>query len=232
MRGLRSILMILILLVAGMGDSFADQKEILVVDRFSGGADAQGIPKGWSLEKNPGPQSKISVEREKGDFFLRLLSVQDAFGVQKEISFDLRQYPDLSWRWRAIKLPEGGDIRKRETDDQAGQIYVLFPRFPSLVNIRSIGYIWDTTAPVGTSGTSTAYSRMKYVVLQSGKSKLGQWITEKRNVHEDYRKLFGEDPPRVGAVLLYINSQHTQSSCEIQFEDIFFAPHPPELSKE
>ena len=119
--------------------------------------------------------------------------------------------PYLTWRWKATRLPKGGDIRKRETDDQAGQIYVLFPKFPAMVNTRSMGYIWDAVTPVGTSGTSTAYSKMKYVVLQSGAEKLDQWIWETRNVYEDYKKYFQEDPPQAGAVLLYINTQHTQS---------------------
>ncbi len=120
-------------------------------------------------------------------------------------------------------MPQGGDIRKRETDDQAGQIYVIFPKFPAMVNSRSVGYIWDSQAPVGFSGTSTAYSRMKYIVLQSGHNRLNQWITESRNVYEDYKNLFKEEPPLVGAVLVYINSQHTKSSASCDYMDIIFS---------
>jgi hypothetical protein len=90
-----------------------------------------------------------------------------------------------------------------------------------------MGYIWDRTAPVGISGTSPAYRKMKYVVLQSGARRLGQWVFETRNVYEDYRRLFQEEPPLVGAVLLYINSQHTESSAECFFADIFFSSRPP-----
>jgi hypothetical protein len=117
-------------------------------------------------------------------------------------------------------------------DDQAGQVYVIFPKFPTMMNSRSMGYIWDSKAPVGLSGTSTAYSKMKYVVLQSGPERLGQWVSETRNVYEDYKKLFQEEPPRVGAVLLYINSQHTKSSAECFYADIFFSSSPPKTAKE
>lgn len=57
--------------------------------------------------------------------------------------------------------------RKRETDDQARQIDVLFPRFPAMINTRSVGYIWDRLALIGLSGTNTAYSRMKVIFFQS-----------------------------------------------------------------
>ena len=228
MRTLGIIFIILLFTLGASGTSGAQEKNgILVVDRFSEGANNEGLPNGWSLEKSPGSESKISVGQDKEVHFVHLLSVKDAFGLKKEISFDIRKYPYFSWRWKALRLPPKGDIRKRETDDEAGQVYILFPKFPTTVNTRSMGYIWDSQAPQGSSGTSTAYSKMKYVVLQSGTEKVGQWIWETRNVYEDYKKSFEEDPPKVGGVLLYINTQHTGSSAEIEYGDIFFSSQPP-----
>ena len=226
------VLMLGLILLGSHAAAGAEEKEILVVDRFSKGLNEEGNPVGWVREKTPGPQSVIAVRKENGRSFLLLKSVGDAFGVKKEISFDIRKYPYLCWQWQAISLPPKGDIRKRETDDQAGQIYVVFPKFPALINSRSMGYIWDSLTPVGYTGTSTAYSKMKYVVLQSGKTKLGKWICESRNVYADYKKLFQEEPPEVGAVLLYINTQHTESSGEIYYTDIYFSRSSPECPKE
>jgi hypothetical protein len=210
----------------------AEDKGILVVDRFSKGLNDEGNPVGWTREKSLGPQSVIAVEKENGKAFVLLRSVGDAFGIKKEISFDIRKYPYLCWEWRAVRLPPKGDVRKRETDDQAGQIYVVFPKFPSMINSRSMGYLWDTLTPVGQMGTSTAYSKMKYVVLESGKEKLGKWICETRNVYEDYKKLFQEEPPEVGAVLLYINTQNTAGSGEIHYANIYFSATLPKCPKE
>jgi len=227
------IILILFLVVGTSGPLRSEDKpETLVVDRFSEGLNNDGIPKGWSLEKSPGRESKISLEQDKEGNVLRLVSVNDAFGLKKEMSFDIRKYPYLTWRWKALRLPKEGDIRKRDTDDQAGQVYVLFPKFPTTVNTRSAGYIWDSNAPQGFSGTSTAYSKMRYFVLQSGTSKLDQWIWETRNVYEDYRKLFQEEPPTAGGVLLYINTQHTQGSAEIEYGDLFFSSQPPKDLKQ
>ena len=220
------IVPLFLFLTLPLGGTARGENGILTVDRFQGGINADGIPLGWKLEKTPGPSSKYAIEREKEDHLLRLLSVNDGFGLRKEMTFDIRQYPYLSWWWKAMQLPRGGDIRKKETDDQAGQIFVVFPRFPSLVNSRSMGYIWDTQAPKGLAGTSSAYNKAKYVVLQSGAEKLNQWVFESRNVYEDYKKYFQEDPPPVGAVLIYINTQHTQTPAEICFTEIFFSTQP------
>ena len=220
------IVPLFLFLTLPLGGTARGENGILTVDRFQGGINADGIPLGWKLEKTPGPSSKYAIEKEKEDHFLRLLSVNDGFGLRKEMTFDIRQYPYLSWWWKAMQLPKGGDIRKKETDDQAGQIFVVFPRFPSLVNSRSMGYIWDTQAPKGLAGTSPSYSKAKYVVLQSGVEKLNQWVFESRNVYEDYKRYFQEDPPPVGAVLIYINTQHTQTSAEFCFTEIFFSTQP------
>jgi hypothetical protein len=208
--------------------SMAQENGVLWVDRFSKGVNAEGIPVGWILEKTLDSSSKIAIEGEKEIQFLRLLSVGDAFGLRKDMAFNIREHPYLSWRWKVSKLPKGGDIRKRETDDQAGQIYVLFPKVPAIFNTLAVGYIFDSQAPVGLYGTSTAYNRMRYVLLESGPAKLDQWISETRNVYEDYKRLFHGEPPTVGGVLLYINSQHTKSSAECSYADIFFSSHPPE----
>jgi len=231
MRILGTMMVTLLLLWAGIAEVGAGDKGILVVDSFSKGVNAGGLPIGWVLEKTPGSNSKIAIEGEKENRFLRLLSVGDGFGLKKDLSFDIRKYPYLSWQWKVSKLPQGGDIRKREKDDQAGQVYVLFPKWPTTINTRSVGYIWDSQDPVGLSGTSTAYSKMKYVVLQSGAANLNQWVSERRNVYEDYKKLFQEPPPTVGALLLYINSQHTRSSAECFYTNIFFSANPSDSPK-
>lgn len=216
-----------LIFIAAWPAGAAEKEAILIVDRFTQGIDEKGMPQGWTLEKTPGSQSVIAVEKEKDFNFLHLKSVNDNFGLKKEISFDIRKHPYISWQWRATEIPPQGDIRKRDTDDQAGQIYVVFPKFPATVNSRSVGYIWDSKAPVETSGTSTAYSKMRYVVLQSGSGKLNQWIAQSRNVYQDYKKLFNEEPPEVGAVLIYINTQHTHGKAAIDYADIQFSSTPP-----
>ena len=103
-----------VLLILGMSTpaTSEEKKDILVVDRFSSGANEKGIPQGWAQEKELGPQSKISVGQEKDIHFVHLMSVNDAFGIKKEMSFDIRKYPYLTWKWKATRLPKGGGYPK------------------------------------------------------------------------------------------------------------------------
>jgi hypothetical protein len=136
---------------------------------------------------------------------------------------DVKQYPILEWRWRVVTLPAGGDSRKAATDDQAGQIYVVFPRFPTAVRSRIIGYVWDTTAPTGSTVPSASTRTVSYVVVRSGPADLGKWITERRNVLEDFRRIYGEEPGEPAEIVsIGIDSNDTRSKAESYMGEILF----------
>jgi hypothetical protein len=75
-------------------------------------------------------------------------------------------------------------------------------------------------------GTSTAWSKAKYVVVRDKSDPPCIWQKESRNAYEDYKKLFKEEPPELGSVSIYINSQHTDSEAEILFGPIYFTREP------
>jgi len=225
MRGL-VIFFITIPLLAGIPAMAADQS--VVISNFSGKVDPKGIPRGWQLKENTG-KADFKVECEKANCYLRMSSENTSWTLLKNIDLDIRRYPILTWRWKVTKLPEGGDVRKKETDDQAGQLYVQFLRFPEQVRSQIIGYIWDTSTPKGTilDSPSANPPPTKIVVMESGEEKLGQWVMEKRNVLEDYRNFFGEEvPPKVKRISLWINTQHTKSTAECFYDDVVFHKAP------
>jgi hypothetical protein len=200
------------------------EPRVRVVDFFSAGTgpEKKRVPAGWALEGKLGPQSKITLRKDEGGY-LALVSMADSFGLKKDMAFDLSQSPNLSWQWRITRHPEGGDIRQKAKDDQAGQIYIIFGRSPLFLHYRALGYIWDPQAPVGTSGTSRTFSRMKYLVIRSGSEGLGRWLVESRNGMTDFRNLFHEEPPPVAGVMLFINTNFTGSAAECDYRNIFFS---------
>lgn len=192
----------------------------LFQEDFSAGLDKEGLPKGWELKQWFGNTRKIETVEEAGVTALRLVSDNNSFGVYREKALNPKKTPILSWRWKVTRLPEGADVRDKKKDDQAAQMYVMFPRFPKMVNTRLVGYIWETSAPKMAKITSGKSSNTRYIVLQSGPENLGKWVTETRNVYEDYKTLFGEEPPEIGGITIMIDSDDTGSSAESYFTDI------------
>jgi hypothetical protein len=186
---------------------------------------AKGIPEGWQGGQTWGlPQYDMTIEDNDGVRVLHLRSKIESSTVSKDIKgkIDLKETPILEWSWKAVALPRGADSRKKATDDQAAQLYVAWPRFPQAVRSQIIGYIWDTTAPVGSFVKSQKTGMVTYVVVRSGPADVGKWLTERRNVADDYRKIYGEQPDGPGAISIAIDSDDTSSSAESYFGRILF----------
>jgi hypothetical protein len=199
------------------------EEGIVWISKFADGLSTENIPVGWELEEKTGTPN-IKIEKNGDIIFVRFQSNNSSFGIKKEKGLDLKDTPYLNWKWKVTVLPERGDFLKKETDDQAAQMYVFFPRFPAKFNTQIVGYLWESNPKnLKMEGESPAWSESKVIVLQAGSKNLNQWIQEKRNVYEDYKRLFKEEPPKVGGITLYINTQHTQAKDESSFADIFFS---------
>lgn len=203
--------------------SAADPPTFLVEDWSRQPEGKTGIPDGWKGQSWGSPKYEFRIVTEAGRKVLQVKSNNDSSTISKEIKVDVRSQPILTWSWQAVTLPKGGDGRKSATDDQAAQLYVTFPRFPSQVRSRIISYIWDTTAPAGAVFKSEKTGLVTYVVVRSGPAELGKWLTETRNVLEDYQKIYGEAPAEdVGAISISIDSNDTRSAAEAYFGEILF----------
>jgi hypothetical protein len=197
--------------------AFCEEKEIVAIAGKWVSAEEGKPPASWELIVKENPVVFVIANDA-----IYMKAEKSSFGFKKEIRFSVKDFPYMTWKWKAIKLPERGDFRHSNCDDQVAQVYVLFPMFPEFLNTRIIGYIWDNEAPRGSKGTSPAWYNIKCIVVRDKTDSAGVWMTEKRKVYEDYKMLFNEEPPSVGGVSIYINSQHTKSSAECEFGFIRF----------
>jgi DUF3047 family protein len=176
---------------------------------------AHGVPAAWRPYETIGghPAYDMTVVEVDGRRALHLKSNGDHSTVAKDVTVDLRETPVLEWEWKVVTLPAGADVRRKETSDLTAHLYVVWPRFPGPVRSRLIGYAWDTTAPLGIQ-RSQKTSRVTFVILHSGSAETGRWFTERRNVADDYRRIFGEEPENPGAIALSIDTNDTRSFTE------------------
>jgi len=201
----------------------AQGNSVLIEDWSKQPLGKTGIPNGWQGQNWGSPKYDFVIEADGQARVLHMKSQNDGSTINKELKLDLKPTCVLQWRWKAVILPKGGDSRKKETDDQAVQIYVTFPRFPQAVRSRIIGYVWDTTAPAGTIVGSQKAGTVTYVVVRSGAEGLGKWFTESRNVCDDYKSIYGEELAEpAGAVSVAIDSNDTKSAAESYVGEILF----------
>jgi len=182
-----------------------------------------GVPEGWSVKEFTG-KAVVSLVRDDGQTALKLSSARTSFALYRDVIVDLATTPWLTWSWKVTRLPASGDVRSATSDDEAAQVYVVFPRWPAPLSQSDVlGYVWDTRAPVDTTITSPKASNVRLIVVRSGDDGAG-WRRERRDVAADYAALFGRKPPRVGKIALMIDSNDTKSEAEALFGDLAFSP--------
>ena len=189
---------------------------VVVEDWRSYPPGTRGIPRGWKEQNWGKPAYDFEIVSDDGQRALHLRSKGDSSTIGRDLkaSIDLKETPSLEWRWKVMTLPSGGNACQKSTDDEAAQVYVAWLRTPEAARSRIIGYVWDSTAPAGTICKSQKTSTVTYIVLRSGSDELGKWITERRNVAEDFRKIYGEAPDKPTALSLGIDSDDTRLSAE------------------
>jgi hypothetical protein len=187
---------------------------VIQVEDFSRFKDGT-FPDSWKARG--GDPSKVYSIKTKTESYLDAKAINTAVSIAKEFEYDLENYPFLSWQWRVLELPRGGDERYKKTGDSAAAIYVIFP---GLIRPDNIKYVWSTSLPISTTTESPYNSKTKIVVLRNQSSPIGIWVSEKVNVYEDYKRLFGSESKQVKAIGLMSDSDNTESIANAHYKAI------------
>lgn len=205
---------ILILLALQPFFAVADEKGLLIEDFQN------GLRPAWKEKVFKG-HTKYEVLTDETGNVLKAQSRNAASALILEKKIDLQEYPVLSWRWKVANVLAKGDARSKAGDDYAARVYVVFPHwfFPKT---RTINYIWANKLPQGAVVPNPFTANAMMVAVQSGEEQAGEWVIENRNVRDDYRTIFGAEPPLAGAIAIMTDTDNTGGSAVAWYDDISF----------
>jgi hypothetical protein len=220
---MKKFLVVLFLLLLAFGTVgvavvSSDEPELVrTVEDFSSFEEGS-FPEGWKSRGGEG--SEVYRVRYDHEPYLEAHAKESAVTIAKKFEYDLTEYPYLSWQWRVIELPKGGDERYKKTGDSAAAIYVIFEgRFRP----KSIKYVWSASLPRATTTESPYNSKTKIVVMQNQCSPVDEWVFERVNVCVDYQRLFGGETESVQAIGLMSDSDNTQSTAVAHYKAIMIS---------
>jgi hypothetical protein len=58
------------------------------------------------------------------------------------------------------------------------------------------------------------------IAVQSGPARAGEWLTERRDILADFRRAFGEEPPRIGAIAIMTDTDNTGAAATAWYDDL------------
>jgi hypothetical protein len=173
---------------------------------------------GWQHKRFQG-ETEYRIVDDGGQKVLQATSRAAASGLVYETTYQPATYPVLTWRWKVDRVIAKGDSRTKAGDDYAARVYVVFPHwfFPKT---RTLNYLWANRLPVGAVQPNAFTGNAMMIAVESGPGRVGQWVTERRNIVDDYRRAFGEDPPAVGAIAIMTDTDNTAESATAWYAEI------------
>jgi hypothetical protein len=221
----------------------AQLQNVIEVGKFSAAAVGQALPDGWKplIFKKIEKHTTYTLVKDNGIVVIKAVAEASASGLTREIKINSKEYPIVQWRWKVDNILKKGDVHKKEGDDYPARIYITFEYDPSKLSffekakyktiklwygqyppLAAINYIWESKAPAGTMVPNPYTDRVMMFVVESGADKLNQWVVEERNIYEDYKKAFGEEPPMISGVAIMTDTDNTGESATAYYGDILF----------
>ncbi len=182
---------------------------------------SRGDLNGWQHKSFVG-ETHYTLENSHGQLALRADSNAAASGRYREVSVDLNKTPILNWTWKIKDLLTGNNERTRAGDDYPARVYVIFSGGVLFWRTRAINYVWSNHQPVGSRWSNAFTDQAHMIAIESGPERIGQWISERRDVRADYRQAFGEEPGRVDAVAIMTDTDNTGATATAWYGDIWF----------
>ena len=192
----------------------------------------------WSLSRFKNP-SRYQLVDEAGTTVIKASARATASGLIHYLSVDPQATPLLTWRWKVMELRPSeasqddsparivvsfeGDLDKLSFTDRF--FYDNFRLFTGQdLPYAALMYVWGSTTPREGIVPNRYTSRIKILAVESGPEKLGAWVTETRNVVEDFKRAFGEEPGRVISVGILTETEDGARDLEAYYGDLAFRP--------
>ena len=214
------------------------------ITRFSN-TQAGAAPAGW--QHIPLSRSKKETEytavADEGTVVLKAVAHGSASLMAFKIDFDPRAFPILSWRWKVIQGVPTAETHNRSREDAPVRVMVSFSGDTSKLSVfdraassfaqsasgqalpyAELMYIWGGKVAADSITVSSLTSRIRMLAVAVDDQGLGRWHSYSRNMVDDFRRAFGEEPGRVTAIKLMTDTDNTVSNAEALYGDITVAP--------
>lgn len=222
---------------------YAQSHDMIEAGKFSAAMAGDTLPPAWKplTFKKIARHTIYKLVRDNDTVVIKALAEASASVLTREIKINPKEYPVVQWRWKVSNILKKGEAHTKEGDDYPARIYITFQYDPSKLSFSekvkyevikllygkypphgAINYIWESKVPIGTLVPNPYTDRVRMIVVESGEAKLNQWVDEERNIYEDYKKAFSEEPPMISGVAIMTDTDNTGETVTAYYGDIVF----------
>lgn len=145
--------------------------------------DGDGFPNGWEAQRSKEKAKRAyRIKTEQGQAYLAAHGADQR--VYKRIAWAPKAYPTLTWRWRVNSVPPGTDL--------VAAVYVSLDTDLLVIPV-STKYVWSATKAKGALTEGGLFGASE-IVLRSGLQPVGEWVEERVNAYDDFKRIHGHEP--------------------------------------
>lgn len=202
------------------------------------------LPTGWAphVMRRDRPATQYRLHERDERLVVHAVAERSTSGLRCDVDIDPHTHPWLSWEWRVDQFPQGASVADDDRDDSPARVVLAFDGDMRQLRLRdlmfteqvelftgktlpfaTLMYTWDGEAEVGSVIAYPRSSRIQYLVVEQGPARTGRWLRYRRNVVDDYRRVFGADPGPIRHVGVLTDSDDLKLRVESWFGDIAFA---------
>lgn len=218
-----------------------ESTSVIEVARFSELEPGNPLPPNWEpyVLQRASPLTVYRVAKVGGQSCMEADATNGYSALQRLIRITPQRHPVVEWRWRVPRLASDAAPAKRATPrarlmlafhgdpekldfEQRAQLRLAKAVTGQALPYSSLIYVWMNGVKAGTILPSPYTERVKLVAMDASPGNLDRWIDLRRNILEDYRRAFGEDPGDIVGVGIFTDVDGNGAAGRAYYGDITF----------
>lgn len=224
-----SLCALTILMLTWLAPDASRAAEKIDLSELSGPLADNGLPENWKFLKFPSIANQTNYDVVSDEMYgpvFRARSTSAAGGIARSVSADLKTTPILNWIWKIDATIPDSSLTSASGDDFPVRVMVSFAPYgsnPQQGENKILCYVWAANEPLDSFHVNPIHDHILTVVASSGNRQRGSWVRISRNLIEDYRRIFSEEPGKVAGLVLMTDSDNTKSSTQAWYGPIWLS---------
>lgn len=204
--------------------------------------DADPVWAGWQEQRFPGKRPtmyRLGQDPQNGHSIVKARASGSASMLRKKVGVAAHEIAEIDFSWRAEKIHVLSDIGDVSATDAPLRLVLAFDGDRSRWSAKdamlnelsrllmgedmpyaSLVYTWCAQSPKGAVVPNPRTQTVRNLILESGIENQGRWLSYRRNVRDDFLRVFGEEPGNLTSMALMTDADNTDSQTEGWYREI------------
>jgi len=223
-----------------------ERGDVVQVARFSQLSPGGPLAEDWEpyILQPANPLTAYRAVQVDGHVCIEAEASNGHSALQRLIRISPERHPIVEWSWRVPRLASDARARSKRPSPRA-RLMLAFHGDPEKLDLEqrvqlrmakaitgqalpysSLIYVWLNGVPAGTVVPSPYTERVRLIAMDASEGQFDRWIDLRRNVREDYRRAFGEEPGDIVGVGIFTDVDANGAPGRAYYGDITFRAAP------